>query len=380
MKYILLLLCLAFAGNPVSMLKDKHQHKTLESLKDLGGERCSFYSLDYTADYRLQDFIDADLNSQAAVSGAVMKMLLQTPQTPVRAAEFAPACSAFQAVTPEGDVIYARNFDYRFVDGSTIMMRTTPRRCKVPGAPGRRGYRSLSMVSMSFLGLDGKRLKDGNTDLSTLVAAPLMQMDGMNEKGLALSVLCVMYDACAQQYDTTKHTVMTSVMMRMLLDRAANVDEALAMLDDYNFFADGLQLDRKKGDFSNYHFLLSDVTGKSVVLEYVLRDGPGTDSPWVMNVLDLNASTNYFQTPGWEKFGGGKDRYDRIVKKLDENGGVLDEDEAMKLLQAVHQDPGRRSPSKTQWSVVYNLKRGTAKVCIDRDYEHTYEFSLRRFK
>ena len=367
MKTLLLISILALlGGNPAALLRDRCQQKTLESLKDVGGDDCSFYSMDYKADYRLQDFIDADYNSQGALRAGVMQRLLKAPEA-APASAMNPACSAFQAVTPDGDVIYARNFDYRFKDGATVMVRTAPRK----------GYKSISMVSMSFLGMDGAQLKDGKTDLSVLVAAPLMQMDGMNEKGLAVSVLCVMYDACAQQYDTTKHTVMTSVMMRMLLDRAAGVDEAVDMLENYNFFADGLQKERKKGDFSNYHFLLSDASGRSVVLEYVLRDGPGTDSPWVLKVLEEKSVTNHFLTPGWECTSKGCERLDKIRATLSEKGGVLTEEEAMALLDDVHQVADKKGPGKTQWSVVYNLTRRTAKVCINHDYSKTYEFAIR---
>lgn len=370
MKLLLIFAVLAaLGGNPAGMLKDRKQQKTLETLKDLGGE-ASFCSMDYKADYRLQDFIDADLDSKEAVSGKVMEMLLNVPASAEAMPALKPACSAFQARTPDGDVIYARNFDYIFRDGAKVMMRTSPRK----------GYKSLSMVSMSFLGLEGKQLRDGTTDLSTLVAAPYMQMDGMNSKGLAVSVLCVLADYCAQQYDTTRHTIMTTVMMRMLLDRAATVDEAVDMLGDYNYFADGLQRGCGEGDFCNYHFLLSDATGKSVVIEYLKRDGPGSDSPWELRVLDLKAATNFFLADGWRAIGGMDDRYGRIMDALDSAGGILTEEEAMHLLDQVHQKAVRRNDSRTQWSVVYNLTRGTATVCVNHDYSKTWKFSIKKQK
>lgn len=368
MKTVLLILLLVLAsGNPAGLLKDSGQAATLRTFRSVGdGE---LHILDYRADYHLQDFIDADLNSQAAVREHVAKTLLRHPSS-IELQPAVPACSAFQAVTPDGDVIYGRNFDYRFKDGATILMRTRPRR----------GYKSLSMVSMNFVGYEGSQLTDGKTDLSMLVAAPLMQMDGMNEKGLAMSVLAVMADECAQQYDEGKHTVMTSVMMRMVLDRCATVDEVLAMLSGYNFFCDGLQTDRKRGDKSNYHFLVSDASGHTVVLEYVKPEGPGSDCAWVMNTVDEKFTTNHFRSECFRHLEKPDDRWKTLDATLREKDGVLTEEEAMALLDAVHQTASPKHESRTQWSVVYNLTKRTATICMDGRYDKKYSFSLNRFK
>ena len=352
-------------GNPARLLTTKAQEQSIESLKDVG--EGGLYTMDYVADYKLQEFIDADLTSRAEVSAAVAKLLL-APSKAQKAGSQAPqpACSAFQAVTPEGDVICGRNFDYSFRDGANIMLRTSPENA----------YKSLSMVSMNFVGLDARALSDGKTDLSMLAAAPLMQMDGMNEKGFSVSVLVVVADDCARQYEEGKHSIMTSVMMRMLLDRASSVGEALEMLSHYNFFADGEQKDRKEGNFSNYHFLVADATGRSAVIEYVKRDGPESDSPWVMNVLDESSVTNHFLSPGWQHIGSLDDRLGKIRGTLEAKGGVLTEEEAMSLLCDVHKEEGEKSKSKTQWSVVYNLTKQTATVCVNHDYSKTHKFIL----
>jgi len=367
MKLVLTVLFYAlFCGNPTGMLQNKQQAATLATLKDVGdGE---LFSMDYSADYKLQEFIEADLISQSEVKSFAAKTLLKLPE-PVSSEAPKPACSAFQAVTPDGDVIYGRNFDYRFKDGSSIMIRTRPRK----------GYMSLSMVSMNFVGLEGAQLMDGKTDVSILAAAPLMQMDGMNEKGFAISVLVVVANDCAKQYDESKHSIMTSVMMRMLLDRAATVDEALEMLTEYNYFSDGLQSERKPGNKSNYHFLLSDATGHTVVLEYIKEGDPDSDSPWVMNPVNERIATNHFRSKGWKHIGRQDERWLQMNKTLEESGGILTEAEGMKLLDSVHQTPHDNHEGKTQWSVIYNLTRRTATVCVNGKYDKSYKFSLKRF-
>lgn len=348
----------AGTGNPAVMLRDRKQAKTLASLRDVADGQ--LYEMTYKADYRLQDFIDADIKSQDMLRMAIPQMLLSVPQDMAMEAP-RPACSAFQAVTPEGDVIYARNFDYHFKDSGTILLHCSPKHA----------YKSVSLASTSFVGVDGRHLRDGKTDLSVLMGAPYMQMDGMNEKGFAISVLQLSH-RCAIQREPGKHDIMTSVMMRMLLDRAATVDEALDMLRDYNFWSDGEQ--KGKRVQSSYHFLLSDATGKTRVLEYILEDGPQGKGKWVMSIVDEKAVTNSYLSDGWRKTGHLDSRLSTIHSTLDAKGGVMTEAEAMQLLDQLHLP--RDAKSGTVWSVVYNLTRGTATVCVNYDYSSKYSFKL----
>ena len=366
MKIILILLLLSLAGGqPAGLLRDRAQMKTVQSLKDLGEGR--LYRMDYKADYRLQDFIDADLNSKEAVQGGVAEMLLDFSSMTSSLPALRPACSAFQAVTPEGDVIYGRNFDYDFADGASLMVRTRPRG----------GYRSMSLVSMSHIGMTGAQLADGETDLSMLVAAPYAMMDGVNEKGFCISVLALTGGDCARQYNKEKHSIMTTVLMRLLLDRAATVEEALALCRQYNFFADGEQRRVPWRDKTNYHFLLSDASGRTVVLEYVREDGLKGKGPWVMNVIDARFVTNFYLAEGWRNVIRPDDRYPILKQRLSEKQGALTEAEAMALLREVCQKPSSPDDPSTQWSVVYNLTRRTATVCPAGDYSRSFTFSLR---
>ena len=400
-------------GNPAGMLKDRRQVRTVESLKELAPGR--LFRLDYRADYRLQDFVEADLASKEAVQGGVATLLLDesvilsSSVILSEAKDILPlqdllplqiACSAFQAVTPEGDVIYGRNFDYPFDEGSAIVMRTRPR-----GA-----YRSLSLVSMDHVGLSGPQLSDGVTDLSMLVAAPYAMMDGMNEKGLAVSVLALTGGGCACQYETGKHTVMTTVLMRLLLDRAATVDEAVALCQSFNFFADGEQRRVRPADKTNYHFLLSDASGRSVVLEYIREGGLKSQGSWVLNMLDQRYVTNFYLSDDWQTVIRPDKRYDRLAETLSaatpavattasaapassaatgthvapalsaarpSPAAVLTEAEAMALLQSVYQKAERKGDVRTHWSVVYNLTRRTATICPAGDFSHPRTLSLR---
>ena len=367
MKMILMLLSLVLAfSNPAGMLQDRRQERTVASLKDVADGK--LYSMDYKADYRLEDFLACGFSSADELKGGVAQLLLDMGEGAQMSSPMA-ACSAFQAQTPDGDVIYCRNFDYDFEDGATIMMRSRPRG----------GYRSLNMVSMNHAGLSGSSLRDGRTDLSMLVASPYATMDGMNEKGFAVSVLAVVWNDCARQYQRACRNIVTTVLMRLMLDRAASVPEALDLVKEYNFFADGEQKTARRGHKVNYHFLLSDASGNSAVLEFVKEDGPSGKGRWVMSVVEEKVSTNFFQSEGWRGVERPDRRYKRICEALEACGGVMSEEDAMRLLDEVKQTRVRKGDSCTQWSVVYNLSRGTARVCPAGDYSASYRFTLRRF-
>ena len=110
------------------------------------------------------------------------------------------------------------------------------------------------------------------------MAFPYLLMDGMNEKGLSMSVLKLRGDPALQ--DTGKNKISTTVALRLVLDRAANVDEALELLDQYDM--------QSSMPDANFHFLLADASGKAVVLEY-LPNGKRM-------VYDQNYVTNFYLT------------------------------------------------------------------------------------
>lgn len=88
--------------------------------------------------------------------------------------------------------------------------------------------------------------------------------------------------------------------------------------------------------------------------------------------------TNYFLTPGGDNHDGrGYDRYEKINTTLKEKGGVVTEDEAMKLLSEVtlhYTHPTLKHEVITLWSSVYNCSEKSMLMCAGMDYETKYKF------
>ena len=158
---------------------------------------------------------------------------------------------------------------------------------------------------------------------------------------------------------TDKIDITTTTAVRMILDKCATVDEAVAMLSQY---------DMHSSAGGCFHFHIADAQGGSVVVEYV-ADG--------MKVVEENAATNFLfnPMPGVREIG--RDRYDVMKKALEENGGVFeDERDAMRLLEAVAQHGGPDQQAGTRWSSIYNQTETELLLSVNRDYENLYSFKL----
>ena len=153
--------------------------------------------------------------------------------------------------------------------------------------------------------------------------------------------------------------ITTTSAIRLLLDRAATVEEAVELLSQYDMHASA---------GSCYHFHIADAKGGSVIVEYIDDE---------MNIVQGDAATNFLLTPGEYDFGSGEDRYAVLRETLDANGGVFEsEEQAMELLKAVSQPVSEEKKSSTQWSCVYNQQDAGVEIAMNMDYEKVYTFGL----
>ena len=89
-------------------------------------------------------------------------------------------CSTLSVAGSDGGYLFGRNFDFLYAP--SLQLYTAPDN----------GYASVSTVNLSFAGYSEDNLPIGSLfdDFLTL-AAPFLPFDGMNEKGLAITVLAV---------------------------------------------------------------------------------------------------------------------------------------------------------------------------------------------
>lgn len=257
-------------------------------------------------------------------------------------------CSTIAVQSPEGDALFGRNFDWESCEA--MVVESHPEN----------GYASLSTVNMDFItqnagGMAGIAL---NLDEVKTLAALYAPLDGMNEAGLAVSVNMIQ-DSDAIEQDTDKPDITTTTAIRLLLDKAGSVDEALGLLRQYDLHSSmGMMI----------HFAIADFSGRSVAVEYVDNEMIVTETP----VL-----TNFYLTEG-EKQGIGTrqshERYDILRNKLEEKPEMGMED-VRDALDSVSKDNFGEFES-TEWSIVMNLSAGEARYYHRENYVQNYTFRL----
>jgi len=173
------------------------------------------------------------------------------------------ACTSLAALNPEGQAVFGRNFDWKH--RASLLLFTDPPK----------GYASVSMVDLYYLGLEGMQEIPWSKRF-ILLAAPYATIDGMNECGVAIAQNAVPRRNFPK--DPNKPTLLNSQIVRLVLDYARDVDEALTLIKQYNIdFAD-----------TCVHFHIADVSGKSAVVEY-MDDGISI----IRGEKNWQVSTNY---------------------------------------------------------------------------------------
>ena len=217
---------------------------------------------------------------------------------------------------------------------------------------------SLATVNLGFIKQGAGFAANFLTDEMMSIAALYAPLDGMNEKGLCVSVNMIQDSATIQQ-NTDKPDLTTTTAIRLMLDKAANAREALALLEQYDLHAS-----------MNYmiHFAIADNTGNSVAVEYVNNEMIVTATP----VL-----TNFYLAEG-EKQGTGTQqshtRFDILTETLEDNSSMT----ALQVrdaLDSVSKDNFGEFES-TEWSVVFDQSALTAVYYHRENYKVGYSFEL----
>ena len=289
------------------------------------------------------------------------------------------ACSSFTATLDNGHRIFGRNYDY-----------SKTNTCIVYTNPGNGHHASVSTVDLQFLGLSVDEDITGLMDKITCLAAPYIPFDGMNDAGVSCAIYMTYQgpaDSVSTNQNTDKPDITSTTMLRLILDYAGSVEEAVELVSAY---------DLHDSATSSYHYMVADATGRSAILEWV-GDKDATDTDGSVRQLrvtyndqdplaldpDWQSVTNFVVVPGYydnETDMKGLDRYQHIQAQLDAAGGVLpDTASAMDILAQV----GRRTWNNddgngcTVHSVVYDLTDKTAVWVPNEHYgEAGYELAL----
>lgn len=305
------------------------------------------YTMEVKGDYYFDDFLAqggcaSDDELVNFVVEHITRGLLQLEINPGET-----GCSSFTATTADGDRVFGRNYDMK--ETGTCIVYTNP-------GDGR--HASYSTIDNRFISVG----EDGPVSLYQKVlclAAAYVPMDGMNDAGVSAGIY-MSYQEGATNQNTAKPDITSSAMVRLILDYADDVDEAIELVKQYDL--------HDSAGFS-YHYMVADAKGNSAVLEWI-NGGYEDDKDGSARTLKVTycdekgyqAVTNYVIAEGYydgvddESKMPGLDRYGYIMDKLDETQGIIaDEEAAMQILNDVSRRDWEAAPGLTIHSVVYNL-------------------------
>ncbi|MBQ9902743.1 MAG: linear amide C-N hydrolase [Clostridia bacterium] len=314
---------------------------TIERIDD------GIYKITYSQDYKLDKALKANIRTEDEFLKFVSDNFYFG--IPVKANQDYVACSTFLTENPGGGYIAGRNFDYSETDLLTVYTKPD------------KGYASIGMVPLGSVNIG---IKDGIQAESTMgkflmLAAPYLCVDGMNEKGLMVAVLDLNPPSIRQ--DTGKPKINTMIAVRMLLDRAANVEEAIHMLEQYDFNSMSRMAQ---------HIYLADAQGGSAVVEWRFTNEWGQKNGFERKITRSPVCTNFWLCDGETE--GKCNRFDTLTKRLTEKPVNTPED-AMQNLDAA-------SVSWTQWSCVYQLSDFSVNIVLDNNHSKVFSISPDDFR
>ncbi len=250
------------------------------------------------------------------------------------------ACTCFSAMGNPERPLLGRNFDW--FDDIPLVLFTRPDE----------GYASVSIVDLRYFGFNRRNLPDETGIPGRLLETPFAPFDGMNEMGVAVGMMAI--PVSEPPFDPEKVTIGELQVIRLVLDYAASVDEAVELIGMYN-----VQI-----EVPPIHYLIADSAGRSVIVEFV--DGKMIVLP---NPEPWQVSTNFIVHGTKAPRGVSCWRYNKAYRVLEKSAGALSNSQAMELLRGVSQ-------ANTIWSVVYDLAGGGISVAPGKRFDEVLDFNL----
>lgn len=390
---LVVLLVLAFAGIWAVWHNEISSVASIRMLRERNDDHLdgAVYSMEVKGDFYLDDFVaqggvssDTELIQFITdnITHGVVNLNMTAPEI---------GCSSFTATAENGDALFARNYDFSKTNAMLVFTEANEGR-----------HATISTVDLQFLGIDVDQDMTGLMDKVICLAAPYAPLDGINDAGVSCGIYMTYQggeETVATSQDTDKPDFTSTTLLRLILDYADSVEEAVEIASSY---------DLHDSANTSYHYMVADSTGKSAILEWTndsavdTTDNDGSQRTLKVVYNDQDSAigereaasnyqvvTNFVLQPGY--YDGvpaenkkGADRYGRLYQELQATDGVVaDEQAAMDILQAV----GRRGwdnddkNSCTVHSAVYNLTQKTVLWVTNENYDDpgaVFTFSLAR--
>lgn len=295
------------------------------------------YFMEVEGDYYFEEFLASGGGSyDAEVAGFLSKKISKGfYQAPV--GEFREGCSVLSAISGEKSHLWGRNYDWS--TSVPVIVRHIPEE----------GYASLSTCDFRHITGSDKTLPEGMANQMLAIAALYVPLDGVNSEGLCVADLQV-NEGGMPDPDTDKPDLTITTAIRLMLNKAATVDEALALLEQYDIHPSG---------GISHHLAISDAAGKSVCVEFTTYGFTAVDTAVVTNFNMANGDTS----AGGES---AEARYNSLM------GFFLDSQSATaeKVKNAMSHVSQSDPMQSTQWTMVYGQSEAFVTWYFKNDFQN----------
>lgn len=340
-KKILLIFVVLLAVSVISLLVIyRNQIATVSSIKQI--DEYPIYMMDYKGTYWFNDFMktEGDRNfTEFFMSKLTYGVLKNNGATTENSSAM---CTCFVCENENGDILYCRNLEQSHYLPSVVVTTHDG---------------TYQTIGTSFI-VDSPEDAPELLLKINMLMEPYFTADGMNDAGLAISLLSVPYSTVPENENTP--LLSAEEVCRLVLNEAGTVEEAIELFNTFTLDSSMLS------SLSACHFLIADRSGSMVVVE--LHDGK---VDVVEPIHDNYMTVTNFYLNSEESSGTGQARYKYVEAALEETGGVLSEQEALELLASV-KDPYIHP----EWSCVYNLTTGKMYIMPNAQLDCVHEIDF----
>ena len=396
MKKVIKILCIIVSSIPALFLITavvfgiifRNEISSISSIKVLKPRventlQCNIYEMTFNGDYYFEDYLaqGGTKNDRELLDFIMNKMTKGLLNLKIQTSKI--GCSSFTAQKPNGEHLFARNYDLYSTNTCIVRIKGNKNR-----------HASISSVDLSFINIPAYKNVNNLISKAYCLAAPYAPLDGINDAGVSCGIYMTYQgngkNVIATDQNTELPDISPTSLIRMILDYADSIEDAVEFARSY---------DMHDSAGTSFHIMVADRSGKSVILEWVnakhgsddiggLRKlvvtyndkdshiGPRegeSDFQWITNFI---IQPDYYQDYTTDALVGW-DRYNILYDELSKTDALIeDEMTAMKILQKVAQRtirPDRKADDYilTVHSVIYNLDNLTTLWCGNEQYADT---------
>jgi hypothetical protein len=335
--------------NPVEEKEDLKIIKPTDNFQNISNN--NFAITEFRGDYGLDQFLESGggginehLNFIYDYMGYNLTKLFKTAEE--LAQEF--GCSSLYIKNNKGGYYFGRDYD----------MTPTTNLLVLANYPDH-GYSSISSSDVNGVAQLFKTNNKNELEQLVKLFAIIYPVDGINEKGLSITLNSVLDGTLWKtfQNEPNKKTISHTTAVRLILDKAATVNEAIELLKSLNY----------DGSIQNVHYQISDTTGKSVAIEYY------NDK---MYITETPVLTNYYVSEDIPEGHNSEypiDKRFNDLMKFYKAKPIMNYTEIKESMIAAKQDS---QEAKTEWTVIYDTLNLEANYYRKLDYQHVYRIKL----